>query len=125
MSRPMFQVVFGVRRNQILEAAKKVQLDENELETLIDSCDGMYHGSAIECSTNYFGVELEMLQEDENFIEFDKIMPQGMDTAKHTAKFNTMLDQLRLDLVEEGVDAEKAKKLKFDRPTAFIAVGTD
>lgn len=129
MGMTSYQAVYGIDRHQLIKAAEKAGFDDEDIELIFESdvTDGLYNGNARECSSDYLGVEIYYMsgEDGKNFIDITKLAPQGMDTARKAKEFNDLVDKLKAELVENGVDEAKVNKLRFDKPRSFLACGYD
>lgn len=127
MSRPTFTVVFGVPGKDVFASLTKIGLDEDQVESIIEAellqCE--YHGNSHDGASYYLGMDLSMLDESENIIKFEKLIPQGLETAKKAAEFKNVVSTFKQGLEELGIEELRVAKFKLPPPTCFIVVGTD
>ena len=126
MSRPEFQVAFGVQASEVFKSLKVVgvEIDTDEVY-LVDEgifC-GMYNGNG-ECA-EWLGLELYYLDEDDTFINITAMdySDQPSRQTQHRQEYTKKLTDLLEWLEDNGHTFEG--ELQLPEPTYFIACGTD
>lgn len=126
MSSAEFQVAFGVKDSQVIDALHKVgiEIDRDEV-FLVDEgvFQGMYSGDG-ECP-EWLGLELDMLDNYSPFIDIEEINYEGniASQTKHKKLYMDQVDKFLSWLKAEGY--EGVDEVVLPEPTYFIACGTD